>query len=114
MKAILIIEDDKQLGEALSQKFQKEGFEVLLAENGKYALDILKTRDVDMITLDLMMPEMDGITFLYKLKNDLQKEIPTIILTNLSETVYPSSIKEFLVKPNTSLDEVVEKVKKYL
>lgn len=114
MKTILIVEDDQLLRQALSKKFQNEGFEVLQAENGKFALNILKNRDVDMITLDLLMPEMDGITFLYNLKNDLKKEIPTIILTNLSNTAYPSTIKEVLVKSNTSIDQVVEKVKKYL
>ena len=113
-RRILIVEDEKGYRDVLTERLQAEGFTILQAENGQVALDLLKNTDEDIILLDLLMPVMDGTTFFYHLKNTLKKDVPVIILTNFTETAYPTGVVDFVVKTNTSLDEVVAKVKKYL
>ena len=114
MNTILIVEDEKQYRDILAKKLETSGYTVLTAQNGQYALNIVKSSSIDLIILDIFMPVMDGLTFYYHLKNTLKKTIPVIILTNLTETTYPSDVKDFIVKANTSLDQVMEKIKKTL
>lgn len=111
---ILIVEDEKDYRDVLAEKLQTEGFTIFKAENGQLALDLMKNTDIDLILLDMLMPQMDGATFFYHLKNTLKKDIPVIILTNFTEMAYPEKVVDFVVKSNTSLDEVVDKVKKNL
>lgn len=113
-KRILIVEDEKEYRDVLTERFQSEGFIVLQAENGQLALDLLLNTQVDLIILDLLMPQMDGSTFLHYLKNTLNRNIPVIILTNFTEAIYPAGVTDFIIKANTSLEEVVQKVKKNL
>lgn len=111
---ILVVEDEKDYRDILAERLQKEGFEVLQAENGQVALNIMKNADVDLILLDMLMPQMDGTTFFYHLKNTLKKNIPVIILTNFSEMAYPEGVADFIVKSNESLNEVISKIEKNL
>lgn len=109
---ILIVEDDEMLLSALNTKLKKEGFETILAQNGQEALNLI-SYGPDLILLDILMPVMDGLEFYNRLKTKLQRDIPTIIMTNLAETTYPTDVKEFLNKSTTSLDQIVEKIKLY-
>lgn len=108
---ILVVEDDREYASVLSEYLKKCGFSVLAAIDGEVALSILKNNKVDLILLDLIMPKMDGQTFLYHLKNTLKKDIPVIILTNLSEAPYQQGVKDFIVKANTSLEDIAKKIK---
>lgn len=112
-KKILIVDDEPSFCRILEKKLTGEGYQVLIAENGRIALDILSRTDVDLILLDLIMPEVDGITFVYNLKHSLMKNIPIIILTNLDQASHQPEIKDFLLKTNTSLEDIVKKVKQY-
>lgn len=114
MNTILLVEDEKEYRDILSKKLETAGYTVITAQNGQYALNTLKNNQVDLIILDLFMPVMDGLTFYYHLKHTLNKVIPVIILTNLTETAYPSEVKDFIVKANTSLDQVIEKIRSVL
>jgi len=111
---ILIVEDEKDYRNVLAEKLETDGFTVFKAENGQLALNLMKNTDVDLILLDMLMPQMDGTTFFYNLKNTLKKDIPVIILTNFTEMAFPHGVVDFVVKANASLDEVVDKVKKNL
>ena len=55
-----MVDDDKQIVEALSIQLKKEGFEVLVAYDGWGALDVLSAGGVDLLLIDVMMPKMDG------------------------------------------------------
>jgi CheY-like chemotaxis protein len=115
MSKILIVEDEKQYRDLLQEKLKHEGFEVLTAQNGQEALSTILTHgDINLILLDLLMPQMDGLTFFYKLKNELKRNIPVIILTNLTDTPYPSdsNIRGLIIKSNTNLTDVVSAIKK--
>lgn len=115
MKKILVIEDNKSYQNLLKKAFDLEDMEVVLADNGKIALDLVGKENIDLIILDILMPEMDGISFYYQLKNILKKHIPIIVLTNLSDAAcYSKDIKAVMVKTDVSIDVVVEKVKEYL
>lgn len=85
-KKIMIIDDEKDVLFLLRVLLEKEGFEVIEAQNGKIAYekltDITNPIRPDLIILDVMMPEMDGYTFETKmLESEDLKKIPVIILT---------------------------------
>ncbi len=113
MKTILVVEDDRQYRTILDEELRDQNFKVLTAENGKVALELVEKEKIDLILLDLLMPEVDGTSFYYQLKNKLQKKIPIIILTNITDTAaYDHNyIKAVLIKSNTSLEDVIKKVK---
>ena len=111
---ILIVEDDKAYQEALKFALINEGFEVFTADKGESALNLTKNTNFDLILLVILMPGMDGIEFSYQMKKIVKKEIPIIILSNLTKAVYPADVKDYLIKANTSLEEIVAKVKEYL
>ncbi|MCX6731118.1 MAG: response regulator [Candidatus Roizmanbacteria bacterium] len=115
MKNILIVDDDKIYRDLLKNKLESEGYSVSEAENGKRALEILKIigKNTQLILLDLHMPEMDGQTFYYELKNSLHLQIPIIILTNQSVAGYSADLKDFVVKTDITLDELTKKIDTY-
>lgn len=87
MAKILIIEDDTLVSRLYQTAFSFEGFEVEMANNGEDGLQKAKTCKPTIILLDIMMPKMNGLQVLDKLKQDPEmKNTPVIILTNLSGT----------------------------
>lgn len=115
-KRILIVEDDAFIRDIYGVKFSNEGFEVILAENGMEAIRKLEDTTPDVILLDMIMPYMDGMEVLKKIKeNQVWKNIPTIMLTNISEKEKINQgkdfgVKEYLIKSHFTPAEVVEKV----
>lgn len=110
-KTILIVEDDQLLLKSLKIKLEKEGYTVFTASDGEEGLHIATTETIDLILLDILMPKMDGITMITRLRTLISKAIPIIILTNLDKVSYPEGISHVMIKSNTSLEEIVEKVK---
>lgn len=76
---ILIVDDEKLLIKGIKASLTKEGFDVLTAFDGREGLDILKTEKIDLILLDIMLPVIDGMTFLKKVRESTN--IPVIMLT---------------------------------
>jgi len=122
-KKILIVEDENSQRKALVDKFTREGFQVLEARDGEEGLRVALNGQPNIILLDMVMPKMDGMTMLKKLRqeNDWGKSVPVIFLTNLSsdDDKINKGITEdepayYLVKSNWPIIEVVEKVKKRL
>lgn len=110
----------KSLGlKILSEDLEVGGLEIIEASNGKIALKRLKEKPVNMIFLDLMMPEMDGLTFLGLKKEDPSiAHIPTIICSALGEKDTLERAKSlgahsYIVKP-FSMKSVEEKFRKAL
>lgn len=116
MKKILIVEDDVAQTKALAQKFSGKGYEVLQAKDGESGLRTALEEYPDCILLDLIMPVMDGMTMLQKLREDeWGKSANVILLTNLSsqEQVIQAmdlNSHEYLVKTDWKLEDVVKKV----
>ena len=112
---VLIVEDDETYRSTLSDKLIFEGFNVLTSKNGKEALaQAMQDKEIDIVLLDMMMPEMDGVEFTYVLKNTLQQDIPIIILTNLENITVPDHVVKVLTKAETSLEEIVAEIKQIL
>lgn len=80
---ILVCDDDREIVEAITIYLEKEGYAVVAAYNGKEALKALQNQQVQLIILDIMMPEMDGIQALLKLRE--YSSIPVILLSAKSE-----------------------------
>lgn len=79
---ILIVEDEKDIVKMLDYSLKKEGFRISSAYNGEDGLDMARKEHPDLILLDLMLPEMDGLEVCKTLKNDTKTgHIPIIILT---------------------------------
>jgi CheY-like chemotaxis protein len=114
MSTILVVEDEKQYRNLLNLKLRSAGYQVLLAEDGEKALNLVKNAKIDLILLDLVMPNMSGHNFFYKMVNELKMNIPTIIITNSETPSIQEGIKEVIIKANVSVDEVIEVVEKYL
>jgi len=118
MKKILIIEDEQTLLKALESKLSKEKYEILKAIDGKEGAEMALKEHPDLILLDIIMPVVDGMKVLEKLRKDeWGKKVPVImILTNLDEEKTIEQAKEYdvhdyLVKTNWKLEDIVEKVK---
>lgn len=115
-KTIAIIEDEPELLQVLVDKFQTEGFHVVTAQNGEDGLDIAMKHHPDIILLDLILPKMDGMTMLQKLRDNKEgQKTPVIILTNLSdsEKVYEAvnnNAYDFLVKADWTIEDLYRKV----
>lgn len=83
---ILVVEDDPDIQELLSYNLAKEGYTVIIADNGEKALKLAPTVNADLILLDIMLPGMDGTDVLRELRKDAQTaEIPVIMTTAKSE-----------------------------
>lgn len=116
-KFILVAEDDSFYGNVFNTKLAKEGFDVVVAENGKKALEVARDRTPHLILLDLVMPEMDGFETLQTLKaDDNLKRVPVIVLSNLGQDsdidkAKQLGAKDYFIKSNVSIQKVVEIVK---
>lgn len=81
-RAILVVEDNAEMRLFIEKQLYKQGYKVYSASNGAEALQVLAGQDINLIITDLMMPEVDGITLLKKVKTDLMYcHIPVIILS---------------------------------
>ena len=115
-KNILVVEDEIRIRFLIRDYFLKENFNVLEAENGKEALEIFKSNKVDILILDIMMPEMDGLTLLNKIRE--VSTVPAILLTAKSEEEdklqgYEIGADDYMTKP-FSPKVLVAKVKALL
>ena len=83
---ILLVDDDKDILEFLTYNLEKEGYNVVTADNGKKALEIAKRILPDLIILDVMMPEMDGVSTCIEIKkNPKINDVLILFLTARSE-----------------------------
>jgi len=120
-KKILLVEDDEVLSRMYEKRLMLEHADVMLAKNGREALEKLSEGEVDLMLLDLMMPDMNGYEVIKKVReNPEQSKIPIIVLTNLDahpeyiEKATGSKVEEYLIKSDVSVNEVVEKISEHL
>ena len=82
-KYILIVDDDENIRNLLSIYLENEGFNTIKAENAKEALEILAEKEIELILLDIMMPQIDGIDACMRIRKD--KNMPIIMISAKSE-----------------------------
>ena len=117
---ILIIDDEPALLVALVDKFTRAGFKVEVAENGQTGLKSALKNRPDLILLDIIMPVMDGVSMLYKLRKDpWGKSVKVVLLTNLSDPgkvtkSVTRAVNGYLVKSDWKISDVVKQVREKL
>lgn len=117
VKKVLIIEDEEVLLKNL-QVALEEKYEVLVATNGKEGLAKAQTNKPDLIILDIMLPDVNGLDVLRQLKEDEKTNgIKVIVSTNLGDKETISKIlaaggKEYIIKSDWKMKDIVEKVVK--
>ena len=89
---ILIVEDEIDFAEILSTKFEKEGYEVVVAQNGELGIKEAKEIKPSIILMDVQMPVMNGFEAFFKLRADADtKDIKVVFLTNYGEPAKDAS-----------------------
>lgn len=118
---VLIVDDDPSIIELYVDVLANAGFNVDSVTNGQSALEVLKKKEYQLILLDIMMPEMDGIQVLKSLRNDegLYGHPVVVMLTNLALTdnikeALDSGADAYLIKLSLSNEQLVQQVKNYL
>lgn len=115
-KTILVVEDDRFYANICKMKLTKEGYNVVVMNNGAWALKAIADKIPDLILLDLVMPETDGFETLRAIRADERfKNIPVVALTNLGQ---PEDIKkaqelgvqDYMVKTVIPIQKMVDKV----
>lgn len=117
---ILIVDDDEALMTVFSTIFRKNGFDTVLAANGKAGIDKAKTEELDLILLDQILPDISGNEILKVLKADTQTQnIPVIILSNFSQEelvkeAIDNGAKDYVFKYQVEPIDLLNKVKSIL
>ncbi len=120
---ILIVEDEVSLRNALCMKFKREGFSVIDAKDGEIGLAVSLKKTPDIILLDMVMPKLDGMAMLKKLRieNEWGKTVPVTLLTNLgaddehrNKTISKDPKMHYLVKSDWTIGDLVEMVRETL
>jgi len=120
MAKILVVEDDSFLQGLEVGKLKKEGYDVITASTGKEALEKIKEDDIDLILLDLVLPNFDGFEVLKEIReNEKTKKTPVLVFSNLSEEkdikrAEDLKANDFMVKSNFTIDELAQKIKAML
>jgi len=121
-KRILLVEDEEIIVDLLEKKLVKEGYEVLVARDGKEALEKMQAMDPkpDLVLLDIIMPKMGGFEVMEEMKkNKTLQKIPVIVISNSGQPVELDKAKklgakDWLIKTEFDPQEVLEKVKKQI
>lgn len=124
MFMILAVDDDPDVLFTVKAILKKEGFEVITANGGAEALELLKTHTPELVLLDVMMPDIDGWEVLKEIRSDERlKQLPVMMLTVKSIKSYTvkkgdiSDVINYLVRPftkdNLSQDEFIDRGAKF-
>jgi len=121
-KKILVVEDEEVIQRALSEAFAGQEFTIITANDGEEGLLASLKEHPDLILLDILMPKMDGIIMLQKLRLDeWGKTVPVIILTNVNpnsssalDSILQTKPAFYLVKSDMKLEGIIDKVKEVL
>jgi CheY-like chemotaxis protein len=115
MPKILIVEDEETLRDLYEEELVDEGYDVVKAANGSEALKIVENEEIDLIMMDISMPEMDGIQALGKVASR-ERKIPVIIYTaysNYKSNFMTWTADAYLTK-SSNLDELKKKINNLL
>jgi two-component system phosphate regulon response regulator PhoB len=119
MPLILVVDDTALARESVAKLLEFEGFKTVRAANGKEAYATLYSQTPDLVLLDLMMPEMDGITFLRMIRRHPRWEtIPIIVLTGLNDEnklvarARELGVSDLVPKATFGFEDLLERVRK--
>lgn len=115
-ECVLVVDDDKEIVKAIALLLEKEGYDVLKAYDGMRALEIVAEQPVQLIIIDVMMPRLDGLSAVMKIRE--KKNIPIIVLSAKSEDTdkvlgLSMGADDYVTKPYYAA-ELVARVKSHL
>lgn len=119
-KKILVVDDEKDLREAIATALSYEDFTVVTAEDGEEGLALALKERPDLIFLDVMMPKLDGIGMLKQLRGDTWgRDVKVVIMTVLDDMekmaeAVEYGASEYIMKTDISLSGIIEKAKERL
>lgn len=117
---IAIIEDDEAIVQMYRLKFDADGYEVKTAGDGMAGLKLIADFKPDIVLLDLMMPVMNGLDVLARLRKDATtKDLKVVVLTNMGDAetaskAFAMKATDYIVKAEMTPREVSEKIKQLL
>ncbi len=116
MANILVCDDDKEIVEAISIYLSQEGYQIFKAYDGEQAIEVLKKEDIQLLLIDIMMPKLDGIHAMMKIREF--SSIPILVLSAKSEDVdkilgLTVGADDYITKPFNPL-ELIARVKSSL
>ena len=116
MRSILIVDDDAMFREIVRMRLAAAGYRAIVASGAEEGWAVARAQRPDVVLLDLIMPEADGVTFLRRLRADPQlAETPVILVSALSYMALTKAAEELgiqhqLIKSRFSLGELVQRV----
>ncbi|HZN68958.1 MAG TPA: response regulator [Tepidisphaeraceae bacterium] len=121
MATIMVVDDTALARESVAKLLEYEGYRALRAKNGKDGWAMMYHDAPDLILLDLMMPEMDGITFLTMLRRStLWKDLPVIVLTGVTDDdklisrAWELKVQDLIPKASFGFEDLLNRVKQHL
>jgi DNA-binding response OmpR family regulator len=115
MKTILVVDDEESIRLLYQEELTDEGYKVITAGDGQEALEKVKTQNPDLITLDLKMPNMDGIEFLRKIRES-HRTLPIVISSAYGEYKQDFSVwlSDAYITKSSDLTELKSRIKELL
>jgi len=118
MKKIVLAEDNSTLSLLLKFRLEKDGYQVLIAEDGKKAIELIEEHDPHLILSDIMMPYISGLEVISHVRNKLKKQMPIIVFSAAGQEemvlkAFNLGANDFMGKP-FSPNELVIRVKRLL
>jgi DNA-binding response OmpR family regulator len=110
---ILVVDDDHHIQRLYKEELEEEGYEVVVATTGAEALELFEKENPDIVTLDILMPDIDGISLLRKMKEQ-QPKIPIIMSTayDYRDDFAVWASEAYIVK-SSDLNELKSVIKKF-
>ncbi len=101
---ILICEDEEIMLTALEFRLQRQGFEVIKAEDGKQAIEKIQTESPELVIADVMMPYVTGLELIAHIRNSLKSSMPVIVISALEQDevvleAFKIGATDFITKP---------------
>ena len=118
LKKVVLAEDNSTLSLLLKFRLEKEGYELLIAENGKEAIELIETHEPQLILTDIMMPFISGLEVISHVRNKLKVQTPIIVFSAAGQEemvlkAFNLGANDFMGKP-FSPNELVIRVKRFL
>ena len=117
MPTVLIVDDDARSREPVAKMLRVDGYDVVRVANGKEAFAALDNESIDLILLDFLMPEMDGLTFLKQLRDDPRwAHLPVIMVSGVTEgaamrRAQNFGVKDYLIKSRFSITDLLDHIR---
>ena len=121
MSTILVIDDTALARELVAKLLEHEGYKTLSARNGREGWAMMYHEKPDLVLLDLMMPEMDGVTFLSMLRRSpLWRNLPVVVLTGVDDhdrliaRAWELGVSDLIPKATFGLEDLLRSVRRHL